>query len=42
METTEITLEADSLDIDLIHYLEEKYMVEIWREGAKIYIKLSV
>lgn len=41
MENTDITLSADSLDMDLIHYLEERYMIVIWNKEGKIYIKLS-
>lgn len=40
MGNADIILETDDLDMDLIHYLEEKYTLELWKKGNKIYIQL--
>lgn len=41
METAEITLKSDRVDMDLIHLLETRYTIVIWKKEGEIYIKLS-
>jgi hypothetical protein len=42
MENGEIILRSDRIDMDLIHFLERKYTIVIWKKDSEIYIKLSV